>query len=140
MGVRGDFDHLDRIIEMTDRLARSGVRELAGELGAQALELVDEGFNESRAPSGRRWEPPHYRRGRPLIRSGRLRASWVLVARANGFEILSRAPYARKLQRGRGRMPARRMVPDAGEITARWERALDAHATEWMESFSERAR
>lgn len=138
MGVRGDFDRLDEIIAAADRLAeKRTIRELVGELGREALELVDEGFEQGRAPSGRRWEPPRFRSGPPLQLTGRLRRSFVLRVTADGFEIVTSVPYAGPLQAGirsRGRLVARRMLPDTGEITRRWERALRAHAVGWMDS------
>lgn len=128
MGVRGDSARLDKLIRTMDRLARGSVAELAGVLGEQALELVDEGFERGRAPSGRRWPQPAYRSGPPMILSGRLRRSYVLRLRTHGFEIVSRTPYAAKLQR-----LGRRTVPNEADITARWDRAMRERADAWME-------
>lgn len=138
MSVRGDFDRLDEMIAAFERLASRRTKEqLVRELGAEALELVDEGFEAGRDPSGRAWAPPRYRSGPPLQRSGRLRGSFVLVLRSHGFEIVSRLPYAFPLQAGirrrRGTV-VRRMVPDAGEITRRWDAAFRKHAQDWMRS------
>lgn len=134
--VRGDFDELDELVASFERLASSRPRErLVRELGEEALDLVDRGFESGRDPSGRRWAPPRYRSGPPLQRTGRLRGSFVLVVGPNGFEIVSRLPYAFPLQagiRGRRGVVVRRMLPDPGEITRRWETAMRRHAHDWM--------
>lgn len=130
MAVRGDSRRLDRLVDKMDRLADgAAARRLVDELGAEALELVDEGFDEGRAPSGRRWPQPQYRSGPPMILTGRLRRSYSLRVSGNTFEIVSSAPYASRLQR-----LGRRTVPEPAEITARWDRAMRGRAKDWMRS------
>lgn len=127
--MRGPDRRFDQLIRSFDRLASGAALErLTTTLGEQALELVDQGFERGRAPSGRRWPNPAYRSGPPMILTGRLRKSYVLRLRPQGFELVSRAPYAMSLQRS-----GRRTVPEPAEITARWDRALREHANAWME-------
>lgn len=136
MSSKGDWRKLDALIEKMERLAEPGtVHEAVEQLGEATLELIDRGFERSTSPDGERWERPAYRKGRPLVRTGRLRRSWVLRLRGNSFEVVSMVSYAYRLQAGirsRRGLVARRMVPDMGEITRRWESAMRKQATAWM--------
>ncbi len=115
------------------------IEGLVESLGQTARGLVDEGFERGRAPSGRRWPRPKNRRFRPMIRTGRLRKSYVLKLGARGFEIVSEVPYAYILQKGvRGRFTPRPQLPEAGKLGARWDKAMRKAAREWMRAQMER--
>jgi phage gpG-like protein len=129
MAVRGDFDRLGEMVELFDRLADgSALQRLAQKVGQEALELVDVGFERGRSPTGRRWAEPKYRRGPPLILTGRLRRSFALRMGHHRFEIVSELPYAYRLQHG---PEPRKMVPNEADISARWDRALRESAHAW---------
>jgi phage gpG-like protein len=52
------------------RIAVAGLR-------VEAMKLVADGFNQSRDPWGNQWAPLKVRKGKPLIDTGRLRASFT---------------------------------------------------------------
>jgi phage gpG-like protein len=136
MALRGDSKRLDQLIASMNRLATGQEqRALVRGLGALSKELVDEGFARGRAPTGRRWPEPQYRRGPAMIRSGRLRKSFTLRIGESGFEIASPLHYSHILQKGvRGRFKPRLQVPDRGKLSARWDKAMRKHAHAWIES------
>lgn len=137
--AKSDSSRLDRLVASLQQLGRGqSTASLARRLGETALGLVDEGFERGRAPSGRRWPRPKQRRFRPMIRSGRLRRSFVLKLSERGFELISKMPYASILQRGsRGRLVPRKTLPDKS-LSARWERLFRARAELWIREQVER--
>lgn len=130
---------LDQLIGSLTQLATGqSLDALARQLGETALELVDEGFERGRAPSGRRWQRPKVGRFRPMIRTGALRASYQLHLQPHGFTISSAVPYARFLQRGvRGRLTPRKTLPDRA-LSRLWDRAFRTKANDWIRSIMER--
>jgi phage gpG-like protein len=84
------------------------VNAAADEVADGFLELVDDGFDRSRSPSGRRWAPLVLRNGKPLDDSGELRNSWTVEARAKlskgliTFALISDSDYASYHQTGTG--------------------------------------
>lgn len=91
---------------LRDRLAGVGGppfrAKLAQLCGAAALKLVADGFRGSHAPDGARWQPLKSRRGKPLLDTGRLRASFATVPTADGFRIWTAVTYAGYQQFGTG--------------------------------------
>lgn len=131
----------DLIASLLSLSSGQALEELVEDLGTTARELVDEGFERGRAPTGRRWPRPKRGRGRfrPMIRTGRLRRSYVLRIGPTGFEIVSEVPYAHILQRGvRGRFTPRQQLPEGNKISARWDKAMRKAAREWMRARMER--
>lgn len=99
----------------------------------EALALVAEGFSKEQAPSGARWAPLKVRRGKILQDTGRLRASFHRKTIAgNRVTIGPGVAYARYHQTGTSRMPARPMVPEGGNLPAKWEARLNDVASEVM--------
>ena len=92
------------------------------------MSLRDALHDAFRIPAAEITDASVYLDRRRLILTGRLRRSYTLRLTPNGFEIVSSAPYAPRLQ-GVGR----RTLPEPAEITARWDRALRERANAWAQ-------
>lgn len=105
-------------------------RDAKAQLATVALARVRAGFDDSAAPDGSAWAALRWRRGRPLVLTGKLSKSFRKRVFAGGFAIESSVPYAGFHQGGTRRMTARRMLPREGTIPEPWraafERILDA--------------
>ncbi len=129
MGVSFDMAGLQRMKEAVEGVVSAEFRvEMSQVLAASALHLVDNGFRAGVDPYGEQWAPLSYRKGQPLLDTGRMRASAHGVRTdSDGFTIEIGTNYAvyhqkgasvRKPRRGRpsrgrvGRIPQRMMVPD----------------------------
>lgn len=120
------------------------------EVYAQDLKtLVDDSFDQSRAPDGTGWEPlkpatvRKRRRGssKPLVDTGQLRNSITSVALNASLRVGTNVPYAGVHQFGGGRgIPARPFLPisstgdfvergPAGEFMSRLKAALIRYIT-----------
>lgn len=84
------------------------LRDAADDTADAFLDLVQEGFEQSRNPDGKRWAPLVLRNGKPLDDSGALKDSWRVDAQAvksKGvitFSLISDADYAVHHQVGTG--------------------------------------
>lgn len=147
----GDFERLNDFALRLETAGDDGfLRNVNRQLAEEAVELVREGFELSRDPNGKPWDPLVLRIGRPLEDKGGLKASWhVQFADADEFGIASAKEYAIHHQRGTGihgprgkpivpiraralfipgvgprssvdGAPARKMVPDDGRIPRAW--------------------
>ena len=154
MPLRGDWNALDDLIA---KLEDDPLPELAEALAEEALELVAEGFEESRAPDGTSWAELAVRDGKPLEDTGTLRNGWhVVEADANGFKIGASVWYADVHQNGcrvpktgetllkipgvgmrftSVQIPARPMVPSPNELPAAWEAALTEAAHDFLDDW-----
>lgn len=150
-GVTGNFAGL---AHLRDAIARAIGPELgvaiSQALGAAAMKQLNDEFLQSRDPYGQTWAPLKLRRGKPLLDTGRLRASARLTQRSLGFEIALTANYARTHQEGavivprRARMlswkvrgskrryfakrvviPRRQMIPDPPDSSPIWNKAME---------------
>lgn len=74
--------------------------ELAQLCAAAALKLVMDGFRRSVDPYGTAWERLKSRKGKPLLDTGRLRASFAVRPAPGGFSIDSTASYGKYQQYG----------------------------------------
>jgi len=74
--------------------------ELSQVLAAAAGKLINDGFRDSVDPYGRPWAPLKYRKGQPLLKTGRGRASFTSRPLANGFRIDATARYMIFHQKG----------------------------------------
>lgn len=111
---------------------------LATKCGAAALKLVADEFRGSHDPRGNPWQPLKYRQGgkmrrgqygprragKPLMKTGRLRASFSTAVTPNGFRIGTAVQYAGYHQTGTATIPARPMLPDAGALPPAWQEAF----------------
>jgi len=110
-------------LETIGRVPSSARRELA----ARALEYVRDRFATATAPSGAAWAALRYRRGRPLVLTGRLLRSVSARAIPGGIVVAASAPYAGYQQLGTSRIPARPFLPGSSipaELARSFERVL----------------
>jgi phage gpG-like protein len=109
--------------------------ELAQVLAETAGKLVADGFRKSVDPYGVSWRPLKRKRwrdkrgtkGKPLLDTGRLRASFATAPRPGGFRIDATASYAPRHQKGTRHIPRRQMVPapETGGIGPVWTPAFN---------------
>jgi phage virion morphogenesis protein len=118
---------------MRDAAAARFMPEIATRVGAALVKQVADEFRESRDPYGRAWAPVFRRvkgrkglvQGKPLIKTGRLRAS--VVAKISGSEVRIALPveYASYHQFGTRTIPQRQILPDTGAgLGPRWSAAV----------------
>lgn len=133
------------IAGLRDKLGSIGGGNVRGELnaalGAKGMQLVDGGFKETRDPYGNVWDPigrlqnikmkrgmqgPRVRRGKPLIKTGHLRASLSMQVLPDGFRLGMAAEYAKFHQFGTPTIARRQMIPDraTGGLGPIWTEAL----------------
>jgi phage gpG-like protein len=158
-GVTGNFQGLAALEGALARLISPQARaDTARSMGLAAMKQLSDEFRESRDPYGNKWAPLRLRRGRPLLDTGRLRASAALSPLPNGFAITMTAGYASTHQSGkrdirpvrakmlswkmrgstrryfakRVSIPRRQMLPEAatGGLGPYWSRALGDAALE----------
>lgn len=146
----------------------STMRILGEQLAEETIELIKQGFETSTDPYGKPWEKLQVREGKPLEDTGGLKTSWHTAnVGPRGFTVESGKDYAVYHQKGTGihgpskqpirpvrakalripgvgyrkqvaGSPKRRMVPDAGRLSARWRRQLVEAATETLSELFER--
>jgi phage gpG-like protein len=132
MPVSFDMAGLSNLIDRTHALVGADFKlEVSQVLAAGALKEVSDSFRYSRDPYGKPWRPLAWRKGQPLLDTGRMRASvFPIRISPDGFGIRIGATYAayhqsgartRKPARGRpsrarvGSVPQRMMVPEGGQ-------------------------
>lgn len=81
----------DRIAAMAKPPFQTRVAQLCA---AAAMKKIADGFRESRDQEGHPWLPLASRRGKPLLDTGRLRASYAVEPIAGGFRIGTAVAYA----------------------------------------------
>jgi phage gpG-like protein len=140
MTVTGDPKRLERLLGYVS--SDQFPADCSTVIGAAALKLVQDGFNNSSDPYGTRWAPLKSRRGKPLQKTGRLYRSAATrpLAGAVGVELGLTASYAVFHQDGtRGRasakgtmhqssggIPARMMVPTVEHgLPEKWDKAFE---------------
>lgn len=98
-------------------------------LGAELVALVKRGFRTSTDPYGRPWAPLKQRSGKPLLRTARLRNSWMWSAGTDSGQITitNNVQYAAFHQDGTARMVQRQMFPEA-DLPPLWADRLSAVA------------
>jgi phage gpG-like protein len=108
-GVTGNFAGLLRLIGDVNAVTTPAWRaQLCQGLGTAALKQLMDEFRESRDPYGVPWQPLKIRKGKPLLDTGRMRASVSLVAQPGGFEITIGVAYAATHQYGAKNIRPRR--------------------------------
>lgn len=122
-GVTGDFAKLGELMKQLAALPEVR-REVMTVLAEDARTRVDEGFAASRSPEGASWRPLERARrrgpGRPLLDTGRLRASITYHVTPEGFVLQTSVIYAATHQYGRGPVPARPYLPTTGDVPPAW--------------------
>lgn len=124
MGVTGDFAKLDELMRSLATVPDLR-RDVFQAFAEDARTRIDEGFAASRSTAGQPWRPlaqPRRRGpGRPLLDTGRLRASITYRVDASGFVVETNVVYAATHQFGRGAIPARPFFPAPGTLPPAWE-------------------
>lgn len=106
-------------------------RKLAVNLAEECVELVREGFEAEADPYGKAWAPTQ-RGGRILQDTGRMRSSVNRTVTESTVKVSVPVEYAGFHQGGTSRMPARKVVPDEGDLPPRWEARLDEVAEDLL--------
>ena len=117
---------LDALVAALDDFAERAPDRMLRGMARAGDDLIREGFDRSRAPSGVAWQPlraPRSRRRpgrRPLVDTGQLRA-WASHAVVAGTTATWDAPgYGAFHQLGTSRIPARPFLPP-GRVPRVWE-------------------
>lgn len=138
--VTGDFAALALLRSQLSKASAGAVRDAVKAMAAEATDLVAEGFRTSTAPNGSAWRPlarararnrRRGDRGKPLVDTGRLRASVTTRPQvfADGFSISADPVYAATHQYGRGNIPARQFLP-LPDLPESWAQRLRNAADE----------
>lgn len=151
MAVRGNLNALNQLAERIRLLTTAGFKtELSQVLAASAMKQVADEFRASRDPYGKPWQELAWRKGKPLLDTGRMRNSVAVEPRPNGFKLSIAAVYApfhqagAHVRRGRltagasgpasrrsrsrvGYLPQRQMVPE-GTLGPIWTEAFKKEA------------
>lgn len=141
-GVTGDFAGLAALQKQLAAVAAKGRRVAVKAMAAEATDLVAEGFRSSTSPAGAPWRPLARARarnrrkgdrGKPLVDTGRLRASVTTRPQVSedGFVITADPVYAATHQYGRGAIPARPFLP-LPNLPPAWAARLEDAAREAM--------
>jgi|CXWK01.1.fsa_nt_gi phage gpG-like protein len=131
MSLTGDFGGLDAAIRRVTACAeipRRAVGAVASELSA----VIRESFRGARTPEGIAWRRLKDARGRPLVKSGRLRATAIRPVFFGLSVRVQLTTYGGFQNDGTATIPARAFlpaVPLAPEIEARFVRAVREKAT-----------
>lgn len=101
--LTGGDANLQRLLRTLKKIgSTAAMSALAGRLAPQARALVTTTFEQSASPDGVPWAPLRYRKGQPLVRSGKLKASIKVMSNSKGFVVYTKAPYAAVHQYGGG--------------------------------------
>lgn len=94
MALTGDFGKLEAKLALLKRLPTQVRRAGLRAAGAWVLREVQLEFALSRAPDGTPWAKLKWRKGKPLVLTGKLSRSWKLRVGAKYFVLLTNVPYA----------------------------------------------
>lgn len=115
--MRESGDPLDRLVAALEDFAERTPDRMLRALARTGDDLIREGFDRSRAPSGEAWRPLARARSRkrpgrrPLVDTGQLRA-WASHAMVEGSRATWDAPgYGAFHQLGTRTIPARPFLP-----------------------------
>jgi phage gpG-like protein len=152
-----DLRELERKLAELER--GPGIRDLARNIGEEAVELVREGFEQERDPYGAAWAPLSYRDGQILRDRGVMLNSlhvagvtesqvtiamgvWYAIVHQTGKTIVPRhAAMLRFMVRGKPvfahqvTIPARPFFPRDGDVPSSWGASLDETTDEWFRQF-----
>lgn len=132
--------------------AERALEDISVAMAEEALSQVRDGWKKSADPYGKGWAAKKRDDGRRILvgKTGNLQGSWNRKrANATGFEIESGKDYSGfhqdgfKTRRGTGKkafrvgslakVPARKMVPEEGDISPTWEKAFDEVAEDVLD-------
>lgn len=146
--------NLQRLTKQLDAAARGKLEAEAGKrVGAALLKVVSDEFRNSRGPYGVEWKPVFRRRRRdrnarirrylrqsklglpleaktdkPLIDTGRLRASTGVSVSGGQVRVFLTANYASYHQEGTRHIARRQILPDAEGLGPTWREAIEKAA------------
>ena len=99
-------------IERLERLsAGSFIDRVRRTVALDGLRLINKGYATSTDPYGNRWQPLKYRKGKPLVKTGAFRDTWLAYPTATGVRFVSGVGYGAYHQYGTATIPFRRVVP-----------------------------
>jgi hypothetical protein len=116
-------------------LQRGEIRRAASRAIEQAVtELIQNQFDERRAPDGTPWAPRKPPTGTwPLLeKTGKMRRGFKVIASASQLKVLQSQPYLKFHQEGTSRMVARPVVPGAN-LTPEWQEYIDVSVAQAFE-------
>jgi phage gpG-like protein len=130
MGFRliGNHAQLDKWINQLSNASSAVMRKISAAMAEESITLVAQGFRKKQDPNGGAWAPRKSGGGGRalLVDTGALRNSFhTKGVSSKGFTVASGVAYSEFHQSGTSRMVARKMVPGANEIPARWAQAYD---------------
>lgn len=112
MPITGNINGMKELADKIRVLTSAGFKtELAQVLGAAAVFQVAYEFRSSKDPYGNRWEPLRYRKGKPLLKTGRMSTAVTTSPTANGFRLRIATVYAPVHQYGGHVAPHSRIKP-----------------------------
>lgn len=107
-GIRGDMAGAKKLADKVRRVVAGGGRAaIVGAFKGAVLKLIADEFRESRDPYGNAWKAPVLRDGKPLLDTGRLRASFTAQEVAGGLAVTTNVKYASTHQYGATIEPVR---------------------------------
>lgn len=126
MSITGDFAGLDEAIRRVTGYAQLP-RRAVGAVASELSDVIRESFEGARTPEGTPWRRLRDGRGRPLVRSGRLRATAIRPVFFGLSVRVALPPYGGFQNDGTTSIPARAFlpaVPLAPEVEGRFVRAV----------------
>jgi hypothetical protein len=106
-GVSGDFAKLQKLAQRLANLSgQNAMTAVSSAMADAAIELIDEGFDQERDPSGRPWHEKVFPDGRAVLqgKSGNLRRSFYKKqVSSRGFDVASSDPKFAFHQGGTGK-------------------------------------
>lgn len=103
---------LDQFLGKLERLSTgSFINEVSREVAINGLRLIAAGYKDSVDPYGVRWDPLKYRDGKPLVKTGAFRDTWMAYPTPTGVRFLSGVDYGAYHQYGTRKIPFRRVIP-----------------------------
>jgi len=138
MPLTGDFAELERWARQTGKLANAaGLASVSRSMSADALELIEQGFERQRDPFGNPWAPRKQPKPRPIGvgTTGNLKRQRRIRVDASGFTIGSppARPYSRYFHGGKRNQKARPIHPGS-RIPIGWTRRFQKSWTTYCRS------
>lgn len=116
-------------------LKRGDVRRAASKAIVSAVEdLIQNQFDERRAPDGASWAPRKPPTGTwPLLeKTGKMRRGFKVVATSAQLQIHNSQEYLKYHQNGTAKMQARPVLPGSG-LTPSWQEYIDVSVASALE-------
>lgn len=93
--ITGDVDGLKKFMANAHKIAGgTALKELSRRMSVDARELAGGTFERSQNPNGGGWKPLAVRKGKPLVKTGKLSRSIKVRVARKGFELYTNISYA----------------------------------------------